>query len=193
MWFRIELHKDGSVATCDEVEGSFKDTRTVHYVEADSKAQAINALAARWERLREENRKRQAQRYADRRASGRCYQCGDDSDGYLCSRCAARKNEARRACVEASRKRGSAPKADRASPAALKAAAYNVERKRWAEKQLKAGGSRGATLRAVLRRFDEMPPRAFRAWLALEIERLEERGRARMIPAGAMLKETAAE
>jgi hypothetical protein len=44
MWYRIELHSDGSVASCEEAASSLADGRSVHFVEADTKEDAIAIL-----------------------------------------------------------------------------------------------------------------------------------------------------
>lgn len=72
MWYRIELNKDQSVRSCEEVSCSLSGSgRTIHYVEADSKEMAIAVLVST--HLRRVKRSRD--RHLDRVARGLCTCC----------------------------------------------------------------------------------------------------------------------
>lgn len=168
MWFRIETHRDGSIASCVQVEGSIKDGRGVHYVEADSKQQAISILVARYDRRREKGKLLKRELRAKRKAAAICCQCQKPTDGLklLCFSC----NEANN---KRSRERGEpATRTDR--PAAEKVAAEQRIRE---ANRLRVGKRNGATwarlavLRACLKQL-ESNPRHLKTWLIAEIDKI---------------------
>jgi hypothetical protein len=72
MWFRIELNKDRSVRSCVEVETSFKNGRSVYYIEADSKEKALQVLVRKYQERIDRSRAYANKRYADFKAMGIC-------------------------------------------------------------------------------------------------------------------------
>ncbi len=137
MWFRVEVHKDGSVSSCTEVEACTKAGKHVRYVEADSRDKAC-AAAVLW--LERENAR-----------------IRHHHDVVLPARRAEREAEETR--LRALRE-GIEAKRDVELVSAQEAYRRRVD----ASSQVKA-------LRRALKHFDENP-RAFRAWLVSEIERL---------------------
>lgn len=96
MWFRIELHKDGSVASAEQVDERLKDGRHVFYVESDSKEHAcINALR-QYEAYKERQRLGKQAARAKRAAAGGCTECGAPANGRRrCEACLKRDREVR--------------------------------------------------------------------------------------------------
>lgn len=76
MWFRVELHKDGSVASCETVEGKLKDGKHVFYVEADTKAAALSKVVRQYQRSLEIGRASGRARSERLRAENKCWRCG---------------------------------------------------------------------------------------------------------------------
>jgi hypothetical protein len=175
MWFRIELNKDRSVRTCVEVEGSIA-TRggSVHYVEADTKEQAIRLLAARYDRRAELVNANKRKRKAAYATAGLCRECGAARAPGK-SRC-AKHLELRRLGKQRIR-RGETRPVVRLSPAE-KAAAVERQRaqvrdgvkKTYAKYGSGANYHRFRTLVKVLEAFDGMTPGNFRMWLVQQIE-----------------------
>lgn len=75
MWFRVELHKDGSVASCETVEGKLNDGKHVFYVEADTKEKALAHVVLMHRRHLERSRIKEAARRARRANEERCRDC----------------------------------------------------------------------------------------------------------------------
>jgi hypothetical protein len=50
MWFRVQLRKDGSIASCASVEAGKSDGEHVRYIEAPDRAKACAEALAWWER-----------------------------------------------------------------------------------------------------------------------------------------------
>jgi hypothetical protein len=174
MWFRIELHKDGSVASCTEVEGSFSGSgKSVHYVEADTKAAAIQILADKYKKRRAAEKTRRQ----DKRAAGICVNCPASTDGGpLCVACrlkhrAANRDLYRRKCKGENVVAPTRYTTDeqRALRAQLDAERARIRARDHARRTGETGYSR--TLRRVLSHFDSMSPKAFRAWLVDSLER----------------------
>lgn len=167
MWFRIELHKDGSVASCAEVEGSFKDSKHVLFVEADNKQTAIRDAARRY---RERFRKATNERYHRQRAKGLCM-CGAPLTGKTkCEKCLAEQNEGSRRRREAIRNGTYVPPKAMADELFLKKRRDATVRyqKKWSERAREiywADDLNIPTLKKVLAQYDKLSPRAFRSWL----------------------------
>lgn len=78
MWFRVEAYKDGSIKSCEQVSESFADGRNVLYIEADSKAAALQAAKERINRYlarRSDAYGKQKAKRASRIARGLCCEC----------------------------------------------------------------------------------------------------------------------
>jgi hypothetical protein len=192
MWFRIELHKDGSVSSCVEVEGSFKDSKTVHYVEADSKEDAIGKLKARWELYRERRTAKNERERLRRKNLGLCerYGCPDKNDG-IHTLCATHHEYVKQKRKESDARKSAAgfdrlpehirlAKRTDEEKAAIQARRDRAAREHKAKYTAKYGSGRLRrlqVLRKALRQFDSMTPRAFRAWLAQEIYAIESRAK----------------
>jgi hypothetical protein len=59
MWYRIELHKDGTARSCVEVSQSYADGRYVRYVEASTHRDALKLVRA-WYLQQASRKKRSA-------------------------------------------------------------------------------------------------------------------------------------
>lgn len=160
MWFRVEVHKDGSVKSCDQVDGSLKNGLHVVYVEADSSEEAavkaksyVENIRARWLRAGE---KRKA-----RIAAGLCRLCGVPApEGSLCS-----KHQRKQRAADQRRRDGTAvprPKLTDMDRVARDRAHNAVHKKTRAERQ------RLYALQDALRAYTENPD-GFIEWLNREI------------------------
>lgn len=174
MWFRVELHKDGSVASCAQVASSFENGRTVRYVEADSPDAAIE-LVRRWRKSLDLQKLRVQKYKGEARQAGICVSCmhAQAVPGRVCCEsCAARQRENTR-----TRKNGSREIARRNSPEeSLRL--YEERMARGLEKQKRRGANtyayaqmvtRRDVLKEVLSRFDSCNAVVFRAWLDAEL------------------------
>lgn len=86
MWFKVVFNKDGSVSSCEGVEGLVReDGRGVVYVDAPSKTLAIKQARSTWDRLRMLSRPKRAQWRSD----GRCHECGGQPEAgkNRCAKC----------------------------------------------------------------------------------------------------------
>ncbi len=175
MWYRIELNKDRSVRTCVEVECSLNEGRSVHYVEADSKAAAIAILAARYEELLRRHR-RAGKKYADRKLSeGACLGCGGERGGThsrtLCIACLAKARER-----GAKRRRGEGARVLRKHATPEEKAAVFAE----AQEKARVRASKGYYIRKrndfseALQMLDRDPV-ALRAWLVAKIAECQDK------------------
>lgn len=177
MWFRVELHKDGSVASCEVVEGKLRDGKHVVYVEADSKEKAVTDAVAWYKRIRDRNLATKIRL----RTEKRCVDCGAPAqDGY---RFCAKHLEIRRARNNERYKKFGRKRADPLAPRRSEAesAAQYQEKKRAAERRFAASireefGMSGAQLyqrRRVLREVAsayDSDPRGFRSWLTAKLK-----------------------
>lgn len=174
MWFRITTNRDGSIAECAQVEGSLcYNGKRVHYIEAESKEQAISILAARYDRLLEQG-KASTLKHRDALSVDKCLGCPAEAraGGRYCIDCLLKKRERRIALAAGGERLRKAP----ARTATEKAASYRDKLDRLKKTQKKLGG--GSTrnyeklcfLRSLLRRYDENP-KHFRAWLIAEIDK----------------------
>lgn len=173
MWFRIELHKDGSVASCTEVEGSIKDSKHVFYVEADSKTAALRLIAKNW---REKHRRDQSIRNKARlnrlREQGRCFDCEDPAmPGHRRCETDMRRHRELTNARRAAKRDGTFKPRRRPDDVELYIKRLHKDRGRF--RKLKSRGRDDnwtddlniPTLRKVLAKYDTLSPRAFRAWL----------------------------
>jgi N-methylhydantoinase A/oxoprolinase/acetone carboxylase beta subunit len=145
MWYRLEIGKDGSIASCTEVAASFEDGKHVRYVEADSQTEAL-AKALTW--------------YQEKEAKELAYwarQREIDIENM-------RSSEIRRTAREEQREK---------DYAARMRAERELETARESYAARAQATARRAVLRAVLRRFDADGPNHFRAWLVRELARLD--------------------
>lgn len=149
MWYRLELNKDGSAASCTEAEGSKRDGKTVLYVEASSKSEAIKLGRAKFfDRLA-------AQRDAAL-AAGFCGECCVEKamkGRTMCARCAEKKLARRQ---------------ERESRGRPLTQAETTERRREAFRSSRPGWV--PVLRATLKMFDSLPPAKFRSWLVQQLK-----------------------
>lgn len=76
MWFRAEIAKDGSIASLEQVEGAFKSSHRVLYVEADNKAQAASRVLVMYRARRQKASVRKRDYRARNKALGLCSECG---------------------------------------------------------------------------------------------------------------------
>lgn len=181
MWYRIELNKDGSIATCVEVEESHRNSRSVRYVEAVSREEACAAILL-WHKNEKD---RSIRNYEKRRRAGLCYCCGAPARPGMseCADCSDRKNAHKRAVRAGLTEKVARPHA--ADPLALAlrikervlvAAALKNERRR--EVGLTSRLClRRAFFREVLEQFDKLDPAELRAWLCGELAELDELAR----------------
>ena len=90
MWFKITLAKDGAVRSCEEVAHSFENSEHVLFIEAKSRAQAIERCRKIW---KTRYRKRL---YYEKKELGICTSCNEPAlPGYsICEFHRARAQEA---------------------------------------------------------------------------------------------------
>lgn len=176
MWYRIELNKDGSIASCEQVEGSLKGGRYVRFFEADSSAGAV-AMAALWWHQRTTTSARHARRRADMKAKGVCTTCMVNPaavDLTECPECIAEKKRLREERAER-RKRGDYTdrRFDGTRDAAEKYADFLARRRADAQGQrrMRMIRCRLDVLCAALLRLSRSPA-TLREWLEGEIAQL---------------------
>lgn len=167
MWFRIELNKDRSVKSCVEVESSLKDGRSVHYIEADSKAEALRILAARYDSYLAREKARHLSLRLSRSRQGMCIDCGREPQirpgdkGSRCQICIDRMKANRFA-------KGPRIKATTDEEKAQKQISNDARRRREGARYRRR--MRANLLRAVLSNFDTMRASEFRAWLISQLD-----------------------
>lgn len=89
MIYRVEFRKDGSVASCAEVESQYKSGGLVCFIEADDKAAAIDKAKTKWEQWR-------TRRLVRLENGGLCSMCGKRprvASGVKCERCLGLQRE----------------------------------------------------------------------------------------------------
>lgn len=179
MWFRIELNKDRSVRSCVEVETSTTDGRGVYYIEANTKAEAIQALSSRWERRAEYRRAYLQDRARDRLERGLCAGCDNPRKptSSLCAACTEKKA----ARLRDLRNGAASTRAKRAESTEEKAAAMLREtERRTAAQRLQPSHRikyRLLAFQNCLDAFDSMTPRAFRTWLQERVEEYQDKSK----------------
>jgi 3'-phosphoadenosine 5'-phosphosulfate sulfotransferase (PAPS reductase)/FAD synthetase len=167
MWFKVELNGDGSVASCEPVESARQNGKTVVYIDALDKAEAMRLA-------KKEYMLRYNAAYFQNKKSQGCAACttADPAVGSIyCEQCRERKR-AQRTALDLRKKiealPPSAPIKER-KVAERKLKELNVKVKALAKKK----GPRGAklvTLMWVLREFDRRSGRGFRDWLVEAIK-----------------------
>lgn len=152
IWWRVELDTSGAILKVEQVEYAAQNKRLVRFVEADTKAEACNN-AKRWYVAKlARDREIQSTKCKARRDAGLCSKCGRRPGAprrIWCTLCLERK------AVESRRWR-----------AGLSVPNHNDENIAYARRA-------GINAYAALKRFDEIGPVAFRAWL---VEKLNARG-----------------
>jgi hypothetical protein len=181
MWYRIELNKDGSVKSCAEVEACIVEGKHIRYVEADSRASAVGLVQAWWRQ-----RAAVAERTRNYRQKGLC-DCSRpvERGRKSCEACRSRRRESQKRCRarqngEIIPLRSSKPAATDAERALAVKRIRDNARSRSRERRRDMSDVSRSRLRAlteVLRQFDRATPRAFRAWLVAEIDKLTPTGR----------------
>lgn len=164
MWYRVELRKDGAVASCTEVEALIPEKGgRIYYIEADSKEHALKLGLARYQEYLFKQRTRKTEQRRERATVGLCRECGGPVDPdprnkrkFRCSACSKRAYNIRIGFEEKGKQ---GVLSDRAKTA------------RQPDVYL-------AALKHVRAAFYRMTARAFREWLISEIDRLENSSRA---------------
>ncbi len=181
MWFRVELHKDGSVASCETVEGKLKDGKHVFYVEAETKEKALADVVSMYRKVLERARRGANARYSKRRAANSCGACDSPPvpGKTLCEKHLRNSLEIYRRARD--RKRGLLPQAPRLSEEerATREESKRLEREARYKREAveKFGMTRSALfirrglLREALGAYDS-DPRNFRAWLVSKLKSL---------------------
>lgn len=186
MWFKVEVNKDGSVATCEQVDVSLKSGVSVVYIEAESKEKAIEKAVAYVERIRlkarrsyEKNREKilaaDRARRAARAKAGICSRCDEKAvaSGY----CEAHRvvyNE-QRAAAKRDKRRGIFVKKTTSIDPLQRAASIKAGRNE-SNRRANRGLRRKVRLSAFREAlgFYDANPNTFRAWLTARIVELQE-------------------
>lgn len=171
MWFRIELHKDNSIASCVQVSDSRNDGRAVHYIEAANKEDAIKTLLARYDLNNERRRQAVKNRTERLRAEGLCRKCGRvpcGGDGmFYCAGCLDKKKDYQQAVKNGQPVVPNCFTTDAKLSSQLKRQKQDIKRA-----SQRANGNyiivRVAYARC-LHSFDTMTPTPFRSWLCEEL------------------------
>lgn len=168
MWFRIELNKDNSIASCEATSGSRNEGRAVHYVEAESKGSAIALLLSRYASNNEARRKAARTRADALRAEGLCRRCGRNKCSLgltTCTDCLAKRN-----ARHAERAAGAPILDQRATSVNQKLAAQARRQQYDVSKAMRKAAGYLIMVRVAyarcLKSFDEMTPAVYRTWLA---------------------------
>jgi len=152
-WFRVELDKSGAILKCEQVEAKESGGRYVRFIEASTKAEACSAAKAWHEAKKARNRAGDKVRAELRKKQGLCRKCTNRARrAGLC--------EAHHAAAIAAQRRS---RTGESTPRPALSADEAQARAR--------GQCRASPFRVCLRRFDELGPERFRAWLVAEIER----------------------
>lgn len=188
MWYRIELNKDRSVKTCVEVESSYKDGRSVHFIEADSREAAIAKLATQWSMINSKSKMRMRERTAARLANGLCARCREKSlpGKRLCEFHRLEQLRYKKASVTGESKKRKILKTDE------DIAAFMLQRREKLNKAARARVRTSCTAATtiikryteVLEAFDTMPPHRFRGWLTAKIQEQQDKIDAKRKAAG---------
>lgn len=170
-WFKVTLDKTGAILSCEEVDAAERSGKLVRYIESLDKAGACSEAKAWHERLRARDRERCRRRHAERDARGLCRQCGKsprDTKLY-CRACVDRKNKRRRdlrnGIGEPPRKWSESAEEARSKQLASQRARHSQRKATHPELYVQMLAC------VVLREFDALGPKRFRAWLVSEIER----------------------
>lgn len=179
MWYKIEVGSDGGILSCIEVEGSVASGKYIRYVEADSRAEAVNLVKVWWRRAAAHKMRSRIRQHVAKQA-GVCIRCEGAKSRpgrTTCTPCGVKDSERNQ-----SRYRGRPRLINKkASTDAERAAAITRSRAKVEENRRKQNALFGAhtprkvtrlALERALAQFDATTPRAFRVWLVAEIERL---------------------
>ena len=176
MWFKIVTNKDGSVASCEQVDVSKDNGKTVHYVEASNKSEAIELILSRYRDNAAKQRERDRARRDKLRSANLCARCGKNnrSDGMsICFEC-SEKDAARQRKQRQELKLGRPKlwKKNESDDDRIKSQ-INRQKKDIEKARKKANGSyiivRVAYARC-LQAFDSMTPNAYRTWLSEQLK-----------------------
>ncbi len=194
MIYRVEIRKDGSIASCVEVESAVKDRGRVYYVEAEDKVRACVLAKKSFERLAAGYLRIQA----ERQANGICKACGKNKakPGVLqcqgCTESSTARLRERRAITRiadpelrskmlaerAVRKKDAAKTtirlAQQAGQAKAVAAKQALGDARWDAHTPVINPSYQQCLRQCLRAYDRDPAK-FRGWLLAKLGQEDER------------------
>jgi hypothetical protein len=172
VWYRIELNKDRSVKSCTEVESSLNDGRGVHYIEANSKTEAIQVLAKRYKEIRAKKDEYCADWRQSKYDAGLCGRnCGRQrkATSSLCQECTNSQTLRQKQLADgAPSKRLPPAKTDHQRAARLLA---EQERNRQRTRSMASSGllARHKILIQVQASFDSMKASDFRVWLGEKI------------------------
>lgn len=169
MFWRVHLSKEGDILDCTPVEYQGQNGAKVIFVEAETKTEACSRAKTWYARYRERRVRRDAVRYEENKRLGVCASCKHRpaTEGRIrCSECREKENARRR---EYSHGRQPLPRTVNTPEVAYEKhlqdkASYNNRR----------GGPKGTYLRIVLRKFDELGPELFRAWLVSELAEVDQ-------------------
>lgn len=176
MWFRVELHKDGSVASCETVEGKLKDGKHVFYVEAETREKALKEVVRRYQRSLDYHREYERRRRETRRANNQCSRC---TEARVPGKAMCKRHlEIARELVAAGRNSGQREKKSLEERAAAHeesakrstSASNSRSRERFGMSTPYASVCRRVLLE-VLEAYDDNPA-GFRSWLTGALERL---------------------
>jgi hypothetical protein len=162
-WWKVTLDSSGAILTCEQVDTVSKGTSRVTYVQATCKAEACSAAKFWWDRVKAHNRARAAERKLAKRSRGLCETCGKtppETKRRKCRRCLDRLNERAQARL------AGAPRIRPTYASAEEAHRVNLENQRKYRESRRAERRCNLRYTDLLRKFDEIGPAAFRAWLA---------------------------
>lgn len=178
MIYRVEIRKDGSIASCDVVESAFKDGGRVFYIDATTKVVAINEAKRIWSSL--ELRGKAAVARGLCRRCAKLPLCGK----YFCRICAdavnASNRERRELKLRLSPEDYAVALSERATAAREKlrlrhtglsaplAERNEAARRMWEDPTRAVSKSHHAALRRALSAYDR-DPTGFRAWLLTKL------------------------
>lgn len=163
MFWRVEIDNEGGIFSCDAADAMGRNGRRVIYVEAETKVEACSRAKSWHEHKKDYMRTLSKERRERRIRDGLCVQCGK-----------ARSREGRRTCTGCANNQSAR---DKAGPAGREALTPEEAMRRQQEQSKswhkRRGGSKGTTLRTVLRQFDQLNGDDFRHWLVAEIVRID--------------------
>ena len=167
LWWRVELDREGSIKSCEQVEYASTPGRLVRFVQANAKDLACAAAKAWYAKRLAGYKKNSATRRESRKREGKCIRCSrpkqpERLSALLCVRCCQLAAEAEKLRAQ--------------SPRPLKTAAE--QHQIFLESMARSRRKRvyaNISLVGLLERFDAAGPEAFRAWL---VERIEAKAKA---------------
>jgi hypothetical protein len=152
MWFRITIRRDGSIASCAEVESALANDETVIYVDAENKTDALYLAKREWHR-----------NYQRARSLAGICRCGKptDKDRMRCRPCLDK--DTKKSLEKYHAKRGGTYKPLMPVTRSKKAKPLSYTRV----------GVRQRILTEVLRAYDNRAGRGFREYLLDEIRQCD--------------------